>query len=228
MIGIIGALEKEVNQLISYIENKVTETVCGIQFHQGTIYGKQVVISKCGIGKVFASMATTIMIEKYKATEIINTGVGGSLDKQLKIGDICVAKDVCQHDMDTSAVGDEIGLVSGINKIYFETDSKMNDIFIDVMLSEGITYYVKRVATGDVFVASDSKKQYIVNNFNASVCEMEGGAIAQVCTLSNVPFSILRTVSDNADSNANINYNEFFEKSSYVNCFLLKEYIKRR
>ena len=125
VIGIIGAMDAEVNGLIKKLERHKTETVGGLEFHTGRLFLTDVVIAKCGVGKVFAAMCAEAMIIKYAPSLIINTGVAGGLDPALKCADIVVAEKLCQHDMDTSPLGDPKGLISGINVIYFESDSMM-------------------------------------------------------------------------------------------------------
>ena len=130
-IGIIGAMDVEVNDLVARLENRKSETISGITFHSGVLLGKRVVIAKCGIGKVFAATCAEAMIIKYAPCLIINSGVGGALAKNLTTGDIVIADKLCQHDMDTSPIGDPVGLVSGINKIWFETDPRARKILFD-------------------------------------------------------------------------------------------------
>ena len=127
-IGIIGAMEPEVCALIDALSDRESETVSGITFYTGNLHGKRVAIARCGIGKVFAAICAEIMILKYSPDLVINTGVGGALASGISTGDIVIASDLCQHDMDTSAIGDPVGLVSGINVIYFEADKRAGKI----------------------------------------------------------------------------------------------------
>ena len=229
MIGIIGALSEEVEQLINYIDDRKEREYLGITFYTGTIEKIPVTVCKSGVGKVYAAIAATTMINAFGATEIINTGVSGSLSKEIKIGNIVIANKVVQHDMDTSPIGDPVGMISGINKVYFEADEKINGLLIDILISEGYNYYIGTIATGDQFIASEQSKQRIVADFNAISCEMEGGAIAQVCYLAKVPFAVIRTISDNADEEgAKTDFQQFLKKSAYDNCYILREYIKRK
>ena len=129
-VGIIGAMEPEVEALISALADKACEEVSGIKFYTGSLEGKRVAIAKCGIGKVFAALCAQTMIIKYSPRLLVNTGVGGALASDLKTGDIIIANSLCQHDMDTSAIGDPVGLVSGINKIYFDADRRAVEILL--------------------------------------------------------------------------------------------------
>ncbi len=208
-IGIIGAMADEVNEIISLLDGDVTERVSGIEFHIGRLYGKNVVVARCGIGKVFAAVCTEAMILKYSPKLIVNSGVGGALDKRLKPCDIVFADKLVQHDMDTSAIGDPAGLVSGINKIYFESDERALGILEDAARERGINYLVGTIATGDKFISSRDDKSLIVDRFSASACEMEGGAVAHTAYVNGVAFAVVRAISDSADGDVSMDYPTF-------------------
>ena len=164
-IGVIGALSQEVGNLISTLRDAKCESYSGIDFHAGKIGEKSVVVAKCGVGKVFAAICAEAMILKYSPKLIINTGVGGALDKTLKTGDIVIAKSLVQHDMDTSALGDPKGLVSGINTVYFEADSRAVSILQDAAAALSLSYLSGTVATGDKFISDCSHKERIAGDF---------------------------------------------------------------
>ena len=210
-IGIIGAMDVEVNGLVALLNNKKSETVSGITFYSGELLGKNVVIAKCGIGKVFAATCAEAMIIKYAPRLIVNTGVGGALAKDLSTGDIVIANKLCQYDMDTSPIGDPIGLVSGINKIWFECDKRAIDILTLVASTLSLRARVGAIATGDRCVATKELKNEIVKNFGADACEMEGCAIAHVAFINNTPFVVVRAISDSADGEASMDYPAFLE-----------------
>ena len=208
-IGIIGAMEPEVEALIAALDNAVSETVSGITFHIGKIGERTVAIAKCGIGKVFAALCAQTMIIKYSPELIVNTGVGGALRSGITTGDIVVAESLCQHDMDTSAIGDPVGLVSGINVIYFESDKRAADILLGAAESLGLRAYSGRIASGDKFIASTEDKARIISTFSADACEMEGCAVAQVAFVNRIPFAVVRAISDSADGEATMDYPTF-------------------
>lgn len=208
-IAIIGAMEPEVEGLISEMSEKTVETVSGITVNLGKIGKKQVAVAKCGIGKVFAALCAEALIVKYSPSLIVNTGVGGALAKDLKTGDIVIADTLCQHDMDTSAIGDPVGLVSGINKIYFDADKRAAEILLEAAKSLGLTAREGRIASGDKFIALSEDKTRITKAFSADVCEMEGCAIAQVAFVNNTPFAVVRAISDSADGEATMDYPTF-------------------
>lgn len=210
MVGIIGAMHIEVETIKSLMENKSSETVSGVEYVKGTLHGKEIVIAVCGIGKVAAAMCTQTMILKYAPDCVINTGVGGSLSTKLAIGDIAVAESLVQHDMDTSALGDPIGLISGINIVNIPADEKVVSILEKgIETLENIKAVKGVIASGDQFIASSEKKKFLTENFNAIVCEMEGASIAQVCYTNGVPFGVVRAVSDCADGSSHMEYKEF-------------------
>lgn len=209
MIGIIGAMESEVSGLISLLDGRKKETHGGIEFNTGVILGTEVVIAKCGVGKVFSAMCAEAMIISYSPSLIINTGVGGALDPSLNTGDIVVSDSLCQHDLDTSPLGDPRGLVSGINKIYFEADKKTVERLLS--LGEELNIPVKsgRIASGDLFVADPEIGARIRSEFGADVCEMEGCAIAQAAYVSDIPFVVVRAISDGANSDSGMDFPTF-------------------
>ena len=227
-IGIIGAMEAEVKGLIAKIEELKCERVGGIDFYSGKISGKSVVVAQCGVGKVFAAMCAQTMIIKYAPALIVNTGVGGALAGGLKCTDIVVASRLVQHDMDTSAIGDPKGLVSGINKVYFDTDERASKILLDAAKELSLGAYGGTIASGDIFVADSALKERIVSDFGASVCEMEGAAIAQVAFVNSTPFAVVRAISDNADGASPMSFVEFLSEavksSEALTAALIKEY----
>ena len=208
-IGIIGAMEPEVEALIASIDNPSTEKVSGITFYTGKIGEKSVAIAKCGIGKVFAALCAQTMILKFAPDLLVNTGVGGALASGISTGDIVIASDLCQHDMDTSAIGDPKGLVSGINMIYFEADKRAGEILLATAKSLSLNARLGRIASGDRFIASAEDKKRIITDFSADACEMEGCAIAQVAYVNGTPFAVVRAISDSADGEATMDYPTF-------------------
>ena len=223
MIGIIGAMDIEIEKINAVMENKEEITVSGALYTKGTLYGKDVVTAVCGIGKVFAAMCAQTMIVKFGADTVINTGVAGGLTDKTDILDTVVATALVQHDMDTTYFGDPRGLISGINVVEFPCDNT---------IAEKITANVEGncvrgiVASGDCFVADNDKKKEISETFNAVACEMEGAAIAQVCYVNKIPFCVLRTISDGANGEE-MSYERFrvvaAEKAAKVIINTLKE-----
>jgi len=168
------------------------------------------------------------MILKYSPELIINVGVAGCLDETLKIGDIVIADEVCQHDMDTSAIGDPVGLISGINIINIPADKNVSELLTSVVSDLGINTYAGAIASGDQFISSAEKKSYITNTFCAVACEMEGAAIGHVCYVNNVPFGVVRAISDNADGTSHMDFPTFAAKAAEISIKTVKEFVKRK
>lgn len=227
-IGVIGALNEEVDGLIKMLDGHESELVGGIEFHTGMIFEKRVAVARCGVGKVFAAMCAEAMIVRYSPSLIINTGVGGALGKSLTTGDIVIAKRLCQHDMDTSPLGDPRGLISGINVIYMNSDERAVNLLLDAGRVCSYKVTSGTVASGDRFVAAKEDKDSIVDSFDADVCEMEGGAIAQVAFVNKTPFVVVRAISDSADGEATMDYMTFLpiaaERSAALTVELIKKY----
>ena len=228
MIGIIGAMQTEVELLIGKVENPKSENISGIDFVCGKIGGVDCVVAKCGIGKVFAALCAQTMILRYGVELIINTGVGGAIDERLDIGDVAVSDFVVQHDMDTTALGDPIGLISGINVVKIAADENTAKALLSVAKEQGIHCLVGTVASGDKFISGAEAKKKIYDTFGAAVCEMEGAAIGQVCYVNCVPFCIIRAVSDKADGTSGVDYGTFVDAAAKKNANIVLSYLEKR
>ena len=214
MIGFIGAMGVEIEALRAQMENKSEKTVGGIEFVSGTLFGKEAVTAVCGIGKVFAAMCAEAMIINFNPCCIINTGVAGSLSEKLGILDVAIGESLVQHDMDTSPLGDPIGLLSGINIVNIPADGAVCDKISEAASLLGINAVRGIIASGDQFINSSAKKEFIAETFGAVACEMEGAAIAQVCFVNKTPFCVLRAISDCADGSSNMDYSEFLPRAA--------------
>ena len=209
MIGIIGAMEVEVEAIRQRLSDKKEKNISGVRYVSGKLGKNEVVTAVCGIGKVFAAICAQTMILEYDPSVIINTGVAGSLSPALNVCDIAIADKVVQHDMDTSPLGDPKGLISGINVVYIEADEQVCNKLVETVKQAGINTARGTIASGDQFIASKEVKERIVSDFGAIACEMEGASIGQVCYVNEVPFAVLRAISDKADGVAEIDYPSF-------------------
>ena len=225
MTGIIAAMEAELSGLRACLENVTAETISGRTFYSGMLFGKAAVMTVCGIVKVNAAVCAEAMILRYRPDEIINTGVGGALKKDVKLLDTVVAAYAVQHDADTTALGDPKGMVSTVNLIRFPTDSALNSRLIDAIGTAGGHAVSGGVATGDQFVNSAEAKAAIVKEFDCAACDMEGASIAQVCYLNSVKCAILRSISDGADEDANLSYTRFMELAAANSVKAIKSYL---
>ncbi len=225
VIGIIGAMDIEVDGVVSEMKNTTCEVVGTMKFVCGELLGKKVVVCKCGIGKVFAAICAQTMILKYAPDIIINSGVAGALSELLSVLDTVVAIDVVQHDMDTSPLGDPVGLISGINVVNIETDEKASNLIDGISRSFGVNTFRGTIASGDQFIVSADRKKEIFNKFGAVACEMEGASIGQVCYVNNVPFAIIRSISDGKGEA--LDYFTFSELAAKQSIKILKKFIEK-
>lgn len=228
MIGIIGAMDIEVQGLKDRMKNLVTETVGSIEFSTGILHGVECVVARCGIGKVNAAMCAQTMILRYSPSAIINTGVAGGIGRGISIGHIVVAKNVVQHDMDTTAVGDPKGFLSGPDLVAIPCSERLiKEILRAAEDSDGPACHIGTIATGDQFIHEQGALEKIRETFGASACEMEGGSIGQVCYLNQVPFAVIRAISDNADDESHIDYREFVGPAAQDSIQLLCRLLER-
>ena len=194
-LGIICPMKIEAEAIKEAMADVTVEVCGGIEMAIGKIGTTEIVCAVCGVGKVFAGICAQTMIIRYAVDAIINTGVGGSLSGKLNIGDVAVSDFVVQHDMDTSPLGDPVGLISGINLVKMPLDEGMRAAFEACCEKEGIRHLSGVIASGDQFVDTGDKKNWIKETFSAIACEMEGQAIAQVCYVNRKPCAILRSTS---------------------------------
>lgn len=226
MIGIIAAMDIELELLKRNIEDPRKHLISGTEFVSGTIYGKPVVAAVCGIGKVNAAVCAQSMILEYEPDCVINTGVAGALSGELKVFDVVAATGAVQHDVDTTALGDAPGFVSTVNTIVFQTNEALTNTLLGSIEGIGAHAVSGRVASGDQFIYKSEDKKRICEQFGAVACEMEGGAIAQVCHLNQIPCAILRAISDGADEGASMSYAAFAAKAAENSAKALLDFIK--
>lgn len=209
VVGIICAMKKEAEGIISAMTEVKTENISGITFNVGKINGSDAVVAICGIGKVFAALCAQTMILRYSPSLIINSGVAGGLSPELKICDIALATSLVQHDMDTSPLGGPKGMISGINIINIPADVSATECLRACAEGEGVNTVLGVIASGDKFICENSDKEFIRSTFDAVACEMEGASIAQVCYVNDVPCAVMRAISDGGDDNASLDYPTF-------------------
>lgn len=204
VVGIIAAMESEIAAIKDAEQIENTCSVAGLDFCVGKIGNVDVVTVQCGEGKVNAALATQILIDRFGVNELINIGCAGSLNDTLDIGDFVVSTEVVQHDFDVTALGYEMGEISSLGTIAFKADEKLIAYACDAIAAAapGRTVVTGRVCTGDLFVSTAEQKQFIIDNFGGDCAEMEGAAAGQVATVNNVPFVVIRAMSDNADNAA--------------------------
>jgi len=214
-IGIIGAMEEEIEILKDYISIKSSETIAGMTFYSGTLENKNVVLVRCGIGKVNAAICTQILICNYNVTHVINTGVAGAIANELDVGDIVISTDVIEHDFDVTNLGYKPGQIPRLDTYTFKGDENLIDIaYNSSRENKEYKTYLGRILSGDIFVADENKKEYLWNTFKGYCAEMEGAAIGHTAYLNRIPFVIIRAISDKADGSAKVNFSEFLHKAA--------------
>lgn len=228
MLGIIGAMESEVAELKNEMQNASIVTIAGMDFYKGKISGKDVTVVKCGIGKVNAAICTQILFDRFSVSAVINTGVAGSLNKDINICDIVISKDALQHDVDVTALGYDKGIIPDMDKSVFESNEKLIRLAQESIKEAEIdvNVFIGRVASGDQFIAANEMKNHIVETFNADCAEMEGAAVAHTAFLNKIPCLIIRAISDKADGSAEMDYPEFEKKAAANSIAFLKQIIR--
>lgn len=227
-IGIIGAMDNEIELLKSGMEIRKMEAIAGMTYYCGALCGKEVVLVRCGIGKVNAAICAQSLIIHFGVGRIINTGVAGSLDREINIGDIVVSTDAVQHDMDCQALGWAKGVIPDSEFSFFRADEALRRSAVE---SAGfavpeIRVFEGRVASGDQFIADNARKQAIIADFGAICCEMEGAAIGQVCAQNRVPFVIIRAISDKADDSGHLSYRSFVEAAARHSAAIVRHMVE--
>lgn len=227
-IGIIVAMQEELDEVLSIMNNITKKEINNMFVFEGNIENKSIIVIKCGVGKVNAARVTQILIDKLKVDYIINIGTAGALNSNLNIGDIVVADKLVQHDFDITAFGHKKGYITGVGD-YIYCDKKLLNNFnniIDNLSRNEYKVVTGTIASGDSFCTDIKTKDEIYSMFKAECVEMEGAAVAQVCYLENTPFIVLRSISDSPNGNNAIIFDEFVKVASKRCAKILKEILK--
>lgn len=211
MLGIIGAMPEEVEQLKQEMMQPEITTVAGMEFYKGKIGDRETVVVRSGVGKVNAALCVQILADRFAVDAIVNTGIAGSLRAEIDIGDMVLSTDAVQHDVEATAFGYPEGQIPQMQVFSFEADA---DLRVKAkaccrQVNPEISVHEGRVLTGDQFISDKNKKNWLVETFSGSCTEMEGAAIAQAAYLNGIPFLIVRAISDKADDSASVDYPEF-------------------
>ena len=225
MIGIMCAMREELEPILEYMHIKEKINHANNIYYLAEFDGKSIVLAYSKIGKVNASITATVMIEKFGVKKLLFSGVAGAIDSDLKIGDLIIATKTLQHDVDLTVFGYEPGYIPE-SKIFFECDENLNTIAKNVAKELGIKLKEGIIASGDQFIHSKERKEWIKKTFKASAIEMEGGAVGCVCWNEGVPFFMLRAISDTAEEGAGVDFDAFLEESSKVSAKFLIEMLK--
>lgn len=211
MLGIIGAMAEEVEQLKREMESPVITAIAGMDFYKGKIGGKDVVVVRSGVGKVNGAVCVQILADQFKVDGIVNTGIAGSLKAEINIGDLVLATDAVQHDVDATQFSYPVGQIPQMSEFSFKADEQLRKVAARCcrQVNPDIEVHEGRILTGDQFVSSKEKKAWLTETFGGACTEMEGAAIAQAAYLNKIPFLIVRAISDKADDSAQMDYEEF-------------------
>jgi adenosylhomocysteine/aminodeoxyfutalosine nucleosidase len=211
----MGAMPEEVEPIVAKLDNLKETVYAANTYYEGFYKGQEVVVAYSKIGKVFATLTATILIEKFACEKLLFSGVAGAISDDLQIGNLIIANGLCQHDLDITAFGHPFGYVPE-GEVCIATDESLREIAKKVAEEKGLTLKEGIIATGDQFVANPERKEWIGTTFNADALEMEGASVAVVCTALNVPFFILRAISDSADMDAGFDFDAFLESSAKI------------
>lgn len=227
-IGIIGAMDEEIALYLEAM-GQTTQTVkAGITYYAGVMEGKEVVLCKSGVGKVNAAVTTQILIDQFQVERVIFTGVAGAVHPDLTIGDIVVSTDCIQHDIDVSPLGFAPGQIPFTDHWIWSADQELMQQAIEAgkELEAGVQVVSGRILSGDQFVASREKVQWLYEQFQAHCTEMEGASVGQVCAMNSVPFVVVRSMSDKADGSAHVNFVEFTKLASERSYAIVRNMLK--
>lgn len=227
-IGIIGAMDEEIALYLEAM-GQTTQTVkAGITYYAGVMEGKEVVLCKSGVGKVNAAVTTQILIDQFQVERVIFTGVAGAVHPDLTIGDIVVSTDCIQHDIDVSPLGFAPGQIPFTDQWIWSADQELMQQAIEAgkELEAGVQVVSGRILSGDQFVASREKVQWLYEQFQAHCTEMEGASVGQVCAMNSVPFVVVRSMSDKADGSAHVNFVEFTKLASERSYAIVRNMLK--
>ncbi len=224
-IAIMGAMAEEIEPLLEKVENIKKNRYAKNIYYEATYRGKDIVIAYSKIGKVFASLTATILIEKFGCDKLLFSGVAGAINPELKIGDLIIASHLCQHDLDITAFGHPLGYVPE-GEVCIPTDRRLREIAKEIAERRGVELKEGIIATGDQFISNRDRKAFISSTFNADALEMEGGSVAVICDALEVPFFILRAISDSADGSADIDFDKFLESSAKISADFILDMVE--
>ena len=225
-IAILGAMPEEIEPLLERVEDITRVDYANNTYYKAKYKGKEIVIAYSKIGCAFSTLTATILIEKFACQKLLFSGVAGAINEELKIGDLIYATKLCKHDLDITAFGHPHGFVPE-GKVFIYPNEELTEIAKEVAESKNIELKGGVIATGDQFIHDNTKKEWIKTIFNADAIEMEGYSVALVCDALDVPFFILRAISDSADMDASFDFDEFLEKSAKVSADFILEMVER-
>ncbi|MDE5415883.1 5'-methylthioadenosine/adenosylhomocysteine nucleosidase [Alkalihalobacterium chitinilyticum] len=223
VIGIIGAMNEEIELMREEMDIESERKIARITFYSGTMGKHKIVLCKSGVGKVNAALTTQILIDHFKTAKIVFTGVAGALDPNLNVGDIVISTSALQHDIDASPLGFKRGEIPMFEHTSdFPADASLIELATKASEQLNIQVVKGRVLSGDQFIASQQLVQELQDTFSGACVEMEGSAVAQAAMLNDIPYVIIRSISDKANGEAKMSFNEFVEVAAKQSNFIVK------
>lgn len=219
-IAIMGAMDEEISPIINKFQNYSVLEYAGNKYYEITYKGIDIVLVHSKIGKVFSAMTATILIEKFSCDMLLFSGVAGSLNEKLKIGDLLIAKKFCQHDVDITKFGHDYGFIPN-SSVFINSTDFIRGIALEIALELNISAKEGVLATGDKFISSNEDKHFIKNTFRADAIDMESASVAVVCNTFKIPFLVIRSISDNADGDSSVDFEIFLKDSAEKSANLL-------
>lgn len=225
--GIIAAMQEEMREIENIMQDKTETQIYELKFVKGRINESEVILVQAGVGKVNAARTTQILIDNFKIDVVINIGSAASAKDDLDIGDIVIGKKLVQHDFDITAFDHPKGFISNVGQ-YMESDKELIEKIeetVEQLNDKEFKIKIGTIASGDIFCTELSMKNKIKDKFDADAIEMEGAAIAQVCKLDNIPFIVIRGISDSPNGNNAITFEQYLQKASYRCAEIIKKFI---
>jgi adenosylhomocysteine/aminodeoxyfutalosine nucleosidase len=222
----MGAMPEEIAPILEKVGEYKTIEIADNSYYEANYEGVDLVIAYSKIGKVFSTLTASTMIHHFGVEKMLFSGVAGGINPTLKIGDLIVAKNLCQHDLDITAFGHPHGFVPGGSQ-FVETDETLRQLAFEVAAEMGVTLQEGTIATGDQFVHDPERKAFIESTFKADALEMEGASVAVVCDSLDIPVLVLRSISDTADTDASFNFDAFMESSAKISADFIMKMVAR-
>ncbi len=224
-IGIIGAMEEEVSELLKKYKAKDKKKILNYEYHISVLENKKIIVVQSGIGKVNSAICAQILIDRFNVDYVINTGVAGAISNELEIGDVVFSDETMQYDVDVTAFGYKLGQIPRMGENYrFKSSELLISKSENIVKEKGYKYYIGQIVSGDCFVGTDEKKKWISGNFDAMCVDMESGSIGHVCDMNGIPYIAVRCISDTSDDSAKMKYEDFIP-IALEKCFIITSYL---
>lgn len=225
IIGIIGAMDEEIRELLNKYKASEKVKILNYEYNISVLDHKKIIIVQSGIGKVNSAICTQLLIDRFNVDYVINTGVAGAISKKLEIADIVLSSETMQYDVDVTSFGYKLGQIPRMGENYiFKSSELLISKSEDIIKEKGYKYYIGQIVSGDCFVGTNEKKNWILENFDAMCVDMESGSIGHVCNMNDIPYIAVRCISDTSDDSAKMKYEDFIP-IALEKCFIITSYL---